>query len=48
MDLRCPQCNSGDLKKVSLVYQEGISHVNAGTQLRSLHLHLCGTLFEPF
>ena len=34
MDLRCPQCNSTDLKKLSLAYQEGISHVNAGTRLR--------------
>lgn len=36
MDLRCPQCNSGDLKKLSLAYQEGISHVNAHTRLRGV------------
>ena len=36
MDLRCPQCNSTDLKKLSLAYQEGISHVNARTRLRGV------------
>ena len=36
MDLRCPQCNSADLKKLSLAYQEGISHVNAHTRLRGV------------
>lgn len=33
MDLRCPKCNSTDLKKVSLAYQEGLSRINANTRL---------------
>lgn len=36
MDLRCPQCKSTDLTKLSLAYQEGISHVNARTRLRGV------------
>jgi len=36
MELRCPQCNSTDLKKLSLAYQEGISHVNARTRLHGV------------
>ena len=36
MDLRCPQCNSTDVKKLSLAYQEGISRVNAHTRLRGV------------
>ena len=28
-DLRCPNCNSTDLKKVSLAYQEGLFHTVA-------------------
>jgi len=36
MDFRCPQCNSTDIKKLSLAYQEGISHVNAHTRLRGV------------
>ena len=36
MDFRCPQCNSTDLKKLSLAYEEGISHVNARTRLRGV------------
>jgi hypothetical protein len=35
MDLRCPDCNSVDLKKASLVYQEGQFHVNTRTRLRA-------------
>ena len=35
MDLRCPDCNSADLKKVSLAYQEGQFHVNTRTRLRA-------------
>src|SRR5260370_18732845 len=34
MDLRCPKCNSTDLKKVSLIYQEGFFKTDVGTQLR--------------
>ena len=36
MELRCPQCNSTDLKKLSLAYEEGISHINAHTRLRGV------------
>jgi hypothetical protein len=35
MDLRCPDCNSADLKKASLVYQEGQFHVKTRTRLRA-------------
>ena len=34
MDLRCPKCNSIDLKKVSLAYQEGLFHVDTRTRIR--------------
>jgi hypothetical protein len=33
MDLRCPKCNSADLKKVSLAYQEGLYRSDARTRL---------------
>ena len=33
MDLRCPKCNSTDLKKVSLAYQEGLFRTDARTGL---------------
>jgi hypothetical protein len=33
MDLRCPKCNGTDLKKVSLVYQEGLYRSDARTRL---------------
>jgi hypothetical protein len=33
MDLRCPKCNSTDLKKVSLAYQEGLFRTDARTHL---------------
>lgn len=36
MDLGCPKCNSTDLKKLSLAYQEGISQVSARTRLRGV------------
>jgi hypothetical protein len=35
MDLRCPDCNSAELKKVSLAYQEGVRHVDSRTRLRA-------------
>jgi len=35
MDLRCPKCNSTDLKKVSLAYQEGLYRVDARARLRA-------------
>src|SRR5229473_6372593 len=35
MDLRCPKCNSTDLKKVSLAYQEGLYRLHARTRLRA-------------
>src|SRR5437879_7685219 len=37
-DLRCPNCNSTDLKKVSLAYQEGLFHVVAHNRLRDVVL----------
>ena len=33
MDLRCPKCNSTELKKVSLAHQEGLYRSNARTRL---------------
>jgi hypothetical protein len=33
MDLRCPKCNSTDLKKGSLAYQEGLYRTDARTRL---------------
>jgi len=33
MDLRCLKCNSTDLKKVSLAYQEGLYRTDARTRL---------------
>ena len=36
MDLHCPNCNSTDLKKVSLAYQEGFSRLNARTRIRGV------------
>jgi hypothetical protein len=33
--LRCPDCNSADMKKVSLAWQEGQFHVNTRTRLRA-------------
>ncbi len=36
MDLRCPKCNSTDLKKVSLIYQEGTYHTRTRTGIRGL------------
>src|SRR6266849_2944893 len=35
MDLRCPKCDSIDLKKVSLAYQEGLFRTDASTRLRA-------------
>jgi len=34
MDLRCPKCNSSDLKKVSLAYHEGLYQTEGRTRLR--------------
>ena len=36
MDLRCPKCNSSDLKKVSLAYQEGLYEIEGRTRLRAV------------
>jgi hypothetical protein len=36
MDLRCPKCNSTDLKKVSLAYQEGLYQAEGRTRLRAV------------
>jgi hypothetical protein len=35
MDLRCPDCNSTHLKRVSLAYQENVSQVDTRTRLRA-------------
>ena len=35
MELRCPKCNSTDLKKVSLVYQEGAFRTEGQTRMRA-------------
>jgi hypothetical protein len=35
MDLRCPKCNSTDLKKVSLAYEEGLFRTEAQTRMRA-------------
>src|SRR5215472_5852398 len=35
-DLRCPNCNSTDLKKVSLIYQEGLFYTDAHTRLSAV------------
>ena len=34
--MRCPNCNSTDLKKVSLAYQEGLFCTDAHTRLRAV------------
>jgi hypothetical protein len=36
MDLRCPNCESINLKKVSLAYQEGVYHMKTRTGIRGL------------
>ncbi len=36
MDLRCPKCNSTDLKKVSLAYEEGLFRSKGRTRLRAV------------
>jgi len=36
MDLRCPKCNSTDLKKVSLAYEEGLFRSEVRTRLRAV------------
>jgi hypothetical protein len=36
MDLRCPNCHTSELKKVSLAYQEGLSRVRTKSRLRAL------------
>jgi hypothetical protein len=36
MDLRCPKCNSNNLKKVSLAYQEGTYRVDTRSRIRGL------------
>jgi fatty acid desaturase len=35
MDLRCPDCNSTHLKRVSLAYQENVRQVDTRTRLRA-------------
>jgi len=36
MDLRCAKCNSNNLKKVSLAYQEGTYHIDTRSRMRGL------------
>src|SRR5438874_2066173 len=36
MDLRCPKCNSTDLKKASFAYQEGLYQTEGRTRLRAV------------
>jgi hypothetical protein len=36
MDLRCPRCNSNNLKRVSLACQEGTYHIDARSRMRGL------------
>jgi hypothetical protein len=36
MDLRCPKCNSTNLKRVSLAYQEGTYDMKARSRMRGL------------
>jgi hypothetical protein len=36
MDLRCPKCNSTDLKKVSLAHEEGLYQTEGRTRLRAV------------
>jgi hypothetical protein len=38
MDLRCPDCNSLELKKVSLAHEEGLFHTTARSRLRGFLL----------
>src|SRR5205085_6156349 len=40
--LRCPNCSSTDLKKVSLAYQEGLFYTAARTRLRAVVVGGCG------
>jgi len=40
--LRCPNCGSTDLKKVSLAYQEGLFYIAARTRLRAVGVGSCG------
>ena len=35
-ELRCPNCNSTDLKKVSLAYEEGTFYTDAHTRLSAV------------
>jgi hypothetical protein len=38
MELRCPSCGSTDLRRVSLVYEEGLSWTKAKSRLRGVSL----------
>jgi hypothetical protein len=42
MDLHCPKCNSTDLKKVSLAYQEGLFRTDARTRLSAVFVGSAG------
>ena len=41
-DLRCPNCNSTYLKKVSLAYQQGLFHTVAHTRVHGVAFGGCG------
>src|SRR5712691_5401430 len=36
MDLRCPKCDSNNIKRVTLAYQEGTYDINARSRMRGL------------
>jgi len=38
MDFRCPDCNSSNLKKVSLAHEQGLFHTTARSRLRGFLL----------
>ena len=42
--LRCPNCNSTNLKKISLAYQQGLFHTVAHTQLRAAGVGSCARI----
>lgn len=43
MDMRCAKCNSTDLKRVSLAYQEGLYRTDARTRLSAALVGASGT-----
>jgi hypothetical protein len=43
MEIRCPRCNSTDLKKVSLAYEEGLFRTEAKMRMRAAVVGGSGT-----